>query len=131
MKIGDRIKKRRLALKMSADALAQRIGKDRSTVYRYESGEIDKVSVDMLVPLAEALETTPAYLLGFERSMEFATAELNKADFFSAYASTNSSHVKKMERWYREFGDIEFTDKETEQIFSFAHYLLYMRSTNE
>ena len=38
MNIGQRIKERRKELKMSADELGQRLGKDRSTIYRYENG---------------------------------------------------------------------------------------------
>lgn len=66
MGIGKRIKDRRKALKMSADDLAQRLGKDRSTVYRYEKGDIENLPLDILEPIAEALKTTPQYLMGWE-----------------------------------------------------------------
>ncbi len=36
MTIGQRMKQRRKELKMSADELGNRLGKDRSTIYRYE-----------------------------------------------------------------------------------------------
>lgn len=38
MSIGERIKKRRKELGMTADDLGMAIGKDRTTVYRYEKG---------------------------------------------------------------------------------------------
>lgn len=66
MTIGDRIKIRRKQLKMSADELGRRLGKDRSTVYRYEKGEIENLPLDILEPIANALETTPQYLMGWE-----------------------------------------------------------------
>ena len=44
MTIGERMKAQRKALKISADELAARLGKDRSTIYRYEKGEIEKVA---------------------------------------------------------------------------------------
>ncbi len=65
MKIGDRIKERRKYLKMSADELGKRLGKDRSTIYRYEKGDIENLPLDILEPIAEALETTPQYLMGW------------------------------------------------------------------
>lgn len=39
MSIGQRIKNRRKELKISADELGKRLGKDRSTIYRYEKGD--------------------------------------------------------------------------------------------
>ena len=70
MKIGQRISQRRKELKMSADELAKKLGKDRSTVYRYEKGDIENLPLDILEPIAEALETTPAYLMGWEKAIE-------------------------------------------------------------
>ena len=67
MTIGKRIKERRKELKMSADELAKRLGKDRSTIYRYEKGDIENLPLDILEPIAQALETTPQYLMGWEK----------------------------------------------------------------
>lgn len=66
MTIGDRIKIRRKQLGMSAEELAQRLGKDRSTIYRYEKGDIENLPLDILEPIAEALDTTPQFLMGWE-----------------------------------------------------------------
>lgn len=66
MTIGERIKRRRLEIGLSVDQLAEVIGKNRATIYRYESNEIEKFPLDILYPLAEALRTSPAYLMGWE-----------------------------------------------------------------
>lgn len=66
MTVGQRIKQRRKELKMSAEELAAKLGKNRSTIFRYENGDIEKFPTDTLVPIAEALDTTPAYLAGWE-----------------------------------------------------------------
>ena len=66
MSIGDRIKQRRQEIGLTVDQVAEKIGKNRATVYRYESSEIEKFPIDVLCPLAEALRTTPAYLMGWE-----------------------------------------------------------------
>lgn len=66
MKIGERIKRRRLSLGITADQLGEQIGKNRATVYRYESEEIEKLPIGILEPLAAALHTTPAYLMGWD-----------------------------------------------------------------
>lgn len=77
MKIGQRMKERRKALKMSADELAQRLGKDRSTIYRYENGEIENLPLDMLEPIAQALEIEPQELLGWDQSEKEETNKKN------------------------------------------------------
>ena len=66
MNIGQRIKQRRKDLKMSADELGKRLGKDRSTIFRYEKGDIENLPIDILEPIAEILQTTPQYLMGWE-----------------------------------------------------------------
>ncbi len=63
MTIGQRIKERRKQAGLSVDELADRLGKNRATIYRYESDDIKKLPVDMLEPIAKALGVTPADLL--------------------------------------------------------------------
>lgn len=68
MTIGQRIKARREELGISVDELAQRLGKHRATIYRYESNEIGSLPTSVLEPLCVVLETTPAYLMGWEEA---------------------------------------------------------------
>lgn len=76
MNIGQRIKQRRLELGLSADDIAEKIGKNRATVYRYESGEIEDLPTSILEPLAKALSTTPAYLMGWETKNIFSISNI-------------------------------------------------------
>ena len=55
MNIGERIKQRRIALGLSVDEIAKQIGKNRATIYRYESSEIENLPTSVLEPLAKAL----------------------------------------------------------------------------
>ncbi len=63
MSIGEFIKARRKEMGLSVDELARKIGKNRATVYRYESSYIEKLPSDVLIPLASALLVTPADLI--------------------------------------------------------------------
>ena len=65
MEINSRIKNRRLSLGKSVDDVAYEINKNRATVYRYENGDITSLPTTVLEPLARALTTTPAYLMGW------------------------------------------------------------------
>jgi transcriptional regulator with XRE-family HTH domain len=63
MKLGQKIRMLRKQNNMSVEELAQKIGKDRATVYRYEKGEIENLPVTALEPIAAALNVDPADLL--------------------------------------------------------------------
>ena len=66
MTTGQRMKERRKQIGISAETVASRLGVSPATIYRYENGGIDKVPGDKLAPIAEILQTTPAYLMGWE-----------------------------------------------------------------
>ena len=70
MDFKDKIRIRRRQLGLNVDQLAELIGKDRSTIYRYENGDISDVPISALVPLAKALDVKESWLLddgsGFE-----------------------------------------------------------------
>jgi transcriptional regulator with XRE-family HTH domain len=73
MTVGQRIKQRRKDMGISADELGKRIGKNRATIFRYENGEIEKLPIDVLEPIAEALLTTPQFLMGWGNEEKTAT----------------------------------------------------------
>ena len=66
MTIGERIKFRRQELRMSADELAERLGKNRATIYRYENNDIENLPISVLSELAKVLNCSEAYLMGWE-----------------------------------------------------------------
>ena len=70
MTTGKRIKKRRTELGLTVDDLAKKLGKNRATVYRYESDEIENFPTSVLEPLAKVLKTSPAYLMGWVDAAE-------------------------------------------------------------
>ena len=65
MTVGERIKARRKEIGKSVDQIADELGKNRATIYRYESSDIKKLPLDILEPLARVLHTTPWYLMGW------------------------------------------------------------------
>lgn len=66
MELGKRIKQRREDLKMSQESLAQKLGyKSRSSINKIELG-LNDISQSKIMEFAKALDTTPAYLMGWE-----------------------------------------------------------------
>lgn len=49
---------------LSINELSNIIGKDRATVYRYERGDIRKLPLEFIEPLAKAFNVTPADIVG-------------------------------------------------------------------
>lgn len=62
---GKRMQARRKELGISADMLADHLGVSRSTVFRYENGDIEKVPANLLPDIAKFLRTTEAFLMGW------------------------------------------------------------------
>lgn len=68
--IGARIRECRKREGISAEELAKKLGKNKATVYRYENDDIKDLPITILEPLARALNTTPAYLLGWDKEKD-------------------------------------------------------------
>ena len=66
MNVGNRIKKRRTELGLSVEDVAKMLNKNRATIYRYESNDIENLPLSILEPLSIILQTTPAFLMGWE-----------------------------------------------------------------
>ena len=64
-KTGLRIKELRTVFGLSQKALAEKIGVAQNTLTQYEKGT-SKISLDVLVKLAQILETSTDYLPGLE-----------------------------------------------------------------
>ena len=63
--IMSRMKKRREELDMSYQTLSDKVGISKSTLQRQETGYIKNMSVDKLEDIANALQVSPAYLMGW------------------------------------------------------------------
>ena len=95
MNVAERIKRRRKELHITADELAAAIGKDRTTIYRYERGAIEKMPTEALVPIAKALKCTPTYLLGIEDETIYKDLDMDyiKVPLYPALCCGNGGFV--------------------------------------
>ena len=121
MTTGERIKQLRKDLGLSADELGEMIGKDRSTIYRYERGEIENATVDVIPRLAKALQTTPQYIVGWDTKPMFYWLDPTCAMELSELA----------EKWYSWTRVFRWTEQERELFIAQAHYIMRARETDE
>lgn len=121
--IGCRIKNRRKALGLSAEDIADIIGVSPATIYRYESGDIMNVRIDKLTPIANALRTTEAFLMGWtddpdQKAISSFDDSLssNEQALLECYRSLNDSGKKAMEDYAQLLSSSEqYTKKKGDQ----------------
>lgn len=126
MTIGKRIKLLRTKRGLSIDDLADKLGKNRTTIYRYENGDIENLPLSVLDPLADVLETTPGYLMGW-KDKEMHSIKISDGKEEAVYSSFNENCVKHVETWYNIFGMDPFTDEEYEKLVEYGKFLISMR----
>ena len=73
--IKEKLKELRKMKKMSLGDLADLVGTSRQTIHRYERGIIANIPPEKIEALAEALGTTPAYLMGWESGRTYGNIE--------------------------------------------------------
>ena len=97
-----RIKDLRLEKGLTLEQVGNLVGVGKSTVRKWETGMIANMKRDKIASLAQALGTTPAYLMGWE---ETTNNEQNKL-------------ISLIE---------QLTDEETEELSNFVDYLISKR----
>lgn len=90
MDIGLKLKQRRQEMNVSVDELAQKLNVSRTTIYRYEKGEISKMPTETLEKIARILNTTPAYFMGWSDKPEV------KSNILSIYNQLEQPRQEKV-----------------------------------
>lgn len=65
MNIGDKIKLLRTSLNLTQEDLAEAVGTKKQTIHKYETGIISNIPASKVKAIADKLNTTPAYLMGW------------------------------------------------------------------
>ena len=66
--ISQKIRDLRARYNLTLEQVAQRVGVGKSTIRKWETGMIENMRRDKIAKLAEALYTSPAYLMGWEEA---------------------------------------------------------------
>ena len=125
MSVGKRIKERRNELHMSVDEMAVKLNKNRATIYRYEKGDIENLPIDILEPLAKALDTTPKYLMRWDKKL--AGMHTKDGDMESLYFAEDERNIKRVAIWHGTFGMNTFSDEEFEKLLEYGKFLVSFR----
>nr|WP_297703741.1 helix-turn-helix transcriptional regulator [uncultured Butyrivibrio sp.] len=109
MTVGERIKKRRLELGLTQEELAKRLGYGKSAVCRLEKSA-NNITTDRISKCATALETTPAYLMGWTdlEGNEIPCSYIeNDEELLTLFHSFNEEGQKRLLEYARDLSNIE------------------------
>lgn len=65
MTLGEKIRELRKVAGLTQTDLAKRLGTTKQTIGKYEQGIVSNIPLSRIVELANALNTSPAYLMGW------------------------------------------------------------------
>ena len=65
MDMSERIKSRRLYLGLTQEELGLKLGLQKSAIAKYENGRVENIKRSVIAKIAEVLECSPAYLMGW------------------------------------------------------------------
>lgn len=105
MAIGEKIRERRIHIGLGQTELADKVGISKQTLYKYENGIVTNIPSDKVEAIARALNTTPAYLMGW---VKFSEDEQKAAEI--AAEVTLSKELQEIIAAYRKLSD---ADKKT------------------
>ena len=108
MTIGDKIKYLRISQNYTQEELAQAVQTKKQTIHKYETGIISNIPASKIKLIADFLNTTPAYLMGWEDDTKPADASLLDVKFAEILANMS-------EQTKRSF--VNFMDSETNRKF--------------
>ena len=66
MEMNQRIKERRLAMNYTQEELAEKLGLQKSAIAKYENGRVENIKRSIILKMANILECTPTYLMGWD-----------------------------------------------------------------
>lgn len=114
MGLKENIKKKRKEMNMTLEELALKVNTTRQTIHKYESGLIENIPSDRIEKLAEVLNTTPSYLMGWETSI----SNINKIKLLEYFDKLNEAGENEAVKIVKELTHFEKYVKNSENEIS-------------
>ena len=113
MGTGSRIKELRLQLGLSQKELGDKVGLKTAAIHKYENGIVINLKRSMIDKLADALNCSPVYLMGWEDRQDEDTRELTPLERIVAKLPLVNAPVSAGSgQWLAEGYEYEFCDFE-------------------
>lgn len=111
MNIGEKIKSLRLEKKLTQEELASAAGTTKQTIHKYEIGIISNIPASKIKAIADKLETTPAYLMGWEKETQNnkliteCTITQKELEHLTIYRRLNSKGQQKADEYIQDLSE--------------------------
>ncbi|WP_367569310.1 helix-turn-helix domain-containing protein [Lacrimispora sp.] len=70
MGMAERIKERRLVMDYTQEELAEKLGLQKSAIAKYENGRVENIKRSIIAQMANILDCSPAYLMGWSEEVQ-------------------------------------------------------------
>ena len=106
MTVGDRIRLRRKELKLTQEELGQRLGLRKSAVCQLERKE-NNITTERIAKIAKALDTTPAFLMGWEDMDLTFTLDTRDKELIITFHTFNDDGKSRILEYARDLAKID------------------------
>lgn len=113
MSIGQKIRELRENQQMTQEELAKIVGTTKQTIYKYENSIITNIPLDKIQLIAKALNTTPAYLMGWSDTPEESDKPASATSSLPQRVTAAAAHID-----FSKPGAIEAYEKAIELVAS-------------
>ena len=96
-----KIHQRRKELQLTLEEVGKYVGVSKSTVRKWETGDIENMRQDKVVKLAEILKVSPAFIMGWDEKEEPPMPELSEEDSSKLEALLEIVDILTDDEWNR------------------------------
>ena len=115
----DRIRSTRLMRSITLKELAIKLNVKEATMQRYESGEIKNIKHETIGAIADALDVSPSYLMGWT---DDPSPKSDSAELANALADLSDGDLKRVSDFMEVAADL--TDDQFDKVMAFAKFLM-------
>lgn len=132
MELGEKIRNIRKSKNMTLEQLGEKVGVGKSTVRKWENGMISNMRQDKIAKLADALGTTPSFLMGWKepdptKRIKRNTPAEELAKEFDVDVDRLDTILNLAKRWKEEIGEYDLNESETQDLLDYAKFIISKR----
>ena len=106
MNMSDRIKERRIKMSLTQEELGAKLGLQKSAIAKYENGRVENIKRSVIQKMADVLDCSPAYLMGWDDIPKTSSALSSRTVRIPVYGSVSAGPGCFAEGNIEEFIDI-------------------------
>lgn len=116
--MGSRIRSKRIEKSMTMEQLGNLVGVQKSAVNKWEHGIVKNMKRSIISKLANILDVSPAWLMGFdEEAINALAAEQEEV------INSIMEYDEKIRQFAVELAELDLTEDEMKEVYDYAKYV--------